>query len=81
MAESLFSHWNVAKIFAHLWRWEMLEAGLPLSVSYQQVYKECRLLRLCAILLEDELCFPRANLHGAWLCAHFCGWGIWEIQM
>lgn len=60
----------------------MLEAGLPLSVSYQQAYKECRLLRLCAILLsEDELCFPGTSLHRAWLCAHFCGWGIWEIQM
>lgn len=44
----------------------MLEAGLPLSVSYQQAYKECRLLRLCAILLlEDELCFPGTSLHRA----------------
>lgn len=56
--------------------------AFPFLSLTNKAYKECRLLRLCAILLlEDELCFPGASLHGAWLCAHFCGWGIWEIQM
>lgn len=53
MAESLFSHWDVAKIFAHLWGWEMLKAGLPLSVSYKQAYKGCLLTRLRAVLVLE----------------------------
>jgi hypothetical protein len=30
LAESLISHWDVAKIFVHLWGWKILKAGFPL---------------------------------------------------